>query len=105
MGAILGFAGAAFGIEMTISPSWAYCLDIGGSSSGAISAAMNMAGNFGGFVSTNAFPLLRRWTGSPATYFHVAALLNLAAILCWRSMRSVEAEPGKAERPAEARAR
>jgi MFS transporter, ACS family, glucarate transporter len=87
--AIAGFAVATFGVEMTISPSWAFCLDIGGKRSGTVSAAMNMAGNFGGFVSTNAFPLLRGLTGSASAYFHTAALLNLAAILCWRSMRSV----------------
>jgi ACS family glucarate transporter-like MFS transporter len=88
--AILGFAVATFGVEMTISPSWSFCLDIGGTNSGTVSAAMNMAGNFGGFVSTNAFPLLRGLTGSAAAYFHVAALLNVAAILCWWSMRSVK---------------
>ena len=87
--AILGFAVATFGVEMTISPSWAFCLDIGGKSSGAISASMNMAGNFGGFVSTNAFPFLRRLTGSPAMYFHTAAVLNLLAVLCWRWMSSI----------------
>jgi len=90
-GAILGFAIATFGVEMTISPSWAFCLDIGGKRSGTVSATMNMAGNFGGFVSTNAFPWLRSLTGHPATYFHVAALLNAAAILCWSAMRSVDA--------------
>ncbi|MPZ19777.1 MAG: MFS transporter [Luteitalea sp.] len=98
VGAVVGLAVATFGVEMTISPSWAFCLDVGGKRSGAVSASMNMAGNFGGFVSTNAFPLLRRLTGSPATYFQVAALLNFAAILCWRSMRSPAAvETGDAE--------
>ena len=96
--AIIGFAIATFGVEMTISPSWAFCLDIGGKSSGTVSAAMNMAGNFGGFVSTNAFPLLRGLTGSPATYFQVAALLNVAAILCWWSMRSLERPSGSVTR-------
>jgi ACS family glucarate transporter-like MFS transporter len=93
--AILGFAVATFGVETTISPSWAFCLDIGGKSSGAISASMNMAGNFGGFVSTNAFPFLRRLTGSPAAYFRAAAVLNLFAILCWRWMSSTGNDPGQ----------
>jgi len=92
--AIAGFAVATFGVEMTISPSWAFCLDIGGKHSGTVSAAMNMAGNFGGFVSTNAFPLLRRLTGSPNTYFQAAALLNLLAIVCWRSMGSLSRTEG-----------
>ena len=87
--AIVGFAVATFGVEMTISPSWAFCLDIGGRHSGTVSAAMNMAGNFGGFASTNAFPLLRRLTGGPAAYFQAAALLNLLAVLCWQLMPAV----------------
>jgi ACS family glucarate transporter-like MFS transporter len=86
--AIVGFAIATFGVEMTISPSWAFCLDIGGKSSGTVSATMNMAGNFGGFVSTNAFPLLRGLTGSAVAYFQAAALLNIVAILCWTGMKS-----------------
>jgi MFS transporter, ACS family, glucarate transporter len=87
--AIVGFAVATFGVEMTISPSWSFCLDIGGRNSGTISAAMNMAGNFGGFASTNAFPLLHRLTGSPAAYFYSAAILNVAALLCWQLMPGV----------------
>lgn len=93
VGAITGFAIATFGVEMTISPSWAFCLDVGGKSSGTLSAAMNMAGNFGGFASTNAFPLLYRLTGSPAAYFQVAALFNLLGVLCWRFMPPVAAPP------------
>ena len=85
--AIAGFAVATFGVEMTISPSWAFCLDIGGKNSGTISAAMNMAGNLGGFASTNAFPLLRGLTGSAATYFHAAALLNILSMFCWVAMK------------------
>ena len=85
--AIIGFAMATFGVEMTISPSWAFCLDIGGKRSGTVSATMNTAGNLGGFVSTNAFPLLRGLTGSAATYFYVAALLNIVSMLCWVAMK------------------
>ena len=85
--AIIGFATATFGVEMTISPSWAFCLDIGGKSSGTVSATMNTAGNLGGFVSTNAFPLLRGLTGNAATYFYAAALLNIIALLCWVAMK------------------
>ena len=105
--AIVGFAVATFGVEMTISPSWSFCLDVGGKNSGMISAAMNMAGNFGGFASTNAFPLLRSLSGSSATYFHAAALLNIAALLCWQLMPGVgragvatlSSEPVKAQAP------
>jgi MFS transporter, ACS family, glucarate transporter len=88
--AIFGFAVATFGVEMTISPSWSFCLDVAGRQSGTISAAMNTAGNFGGVASTSAFPLLRSLTGSSAAYFYAAAALNVAAIVCWRFMPRLE---------------
>ncbi len=81
------FCLAAFGAEMTISPSWAYCIDIGGTASGAVSASMNMLGNLGAFASANAFPLFQHWTGSPTAYFQTAAVLNAGAIICWLKMR------------------
>jgi len=85
--AVVGFAVAIFGVELTISPSWSYCMDIGGKSSGSVSGAMNMIGNLGGFVSSNAFPFLSRITGSASAYFYAAALLNLAGAACWIQMR------------------
>lgn len=92
--AICGFALATFGVEMTISPSWSFCLDIGGRNAGTISATMNMAGNLGGFASTNAFPFLRGLTGHVDAYFYAAALLNVAAIACWQWMPAVTAAAG-----------
>jgi len=86
--AVAAFAVAMFGIELTISPSWAYCIDIGHKNSGSVSAAMNMAGSFGALASANAFPWLHRWTGDSSTYFRIAAFLNALAVLCWLSMRS-----------------
>jgi ACS family glucarate transporter-like MFS transporter len=85
--AVACFALATFGADMTISPSWAYCIDIGGRNSGAVSGSMNMIGNLGSFVSANAFPLLFGLTGGAFAYFAIAALLNLGAIACWCFMR------------------
>jgi ACS family glucarate transporter-like MFS transporter len=85
--AVLCFAIATFGADLTISPSWAYCMDIGGKNSGAVSGSMNMIGNFGSFASANAFPWLYRATGDAGAYFRLAAVLNLLAILCWIWMR------------------
>ena len=85
--AVVGFATAIAGVELTISPSWAYCMDIGGKNSGRVSGAMNMLGNFGGFVSANAFPYLFRLTHSADTYFYVAALLNVGGAACWLWMK------------------
>lgn len=85
--AVACFALATFGADMTISPSWAYCLDVGGKNSGAVSGSMNMVGNFGSFVSANAFPFLLGLTGSAFPYFAIAALLNVASVVCWYFMR------------------
>ena len=85
--AVACFTLATFGAEMTISPSWAYCVDIAGRNSGSVSASMNMIGNIGSFVSANAFPYLYGLTGSASSYFSVAALLNVVAVACWFYMR------------------
>jgi MFS transporter, ACS family, glucarate transporter len=87
--AVAFFTLATFGADLTISPSWAYCMDVGGKNSGAVSGSMNMIGNLGSFVSANAFPYLMGLTGSAAAYFQVASVLNVVSVLCWMGMRSV----------------
>ena len=78
---------AIFGADMTLSPSWATCIDIGGRHSGAVSGTMNMAGNIGSFVTGLAFPYLLSWTGSPHAFFYVAAALNVLAVGLWSAIR------------------
>jgi ACS family glucarate transporter-like MFS transporter len=51
-----------------------------------------MFGNFGSFVSANAFPYLYALTGSASAYFFAAAALNAIGALCWFRMRSLEWE-------------
>lgn len=80
------FTLAVFGSDMTVSPSWVFCADIAGERAGSVSGAMNMIGNFGSFVSANAFPILNAVTGSAATYFWAAAALNAIGIGCWFNM-------------------
>ena len=60
--AIVFLAIAIFGADMTLSPSWAFCIDIGKENAGAVSGTMNMAGNLGAFVTIIAFPYLYEWT-------------------------------------------
>jgi ACS family glucarate transporter-like MFS transporter len=81
--AVACLALAIFGADMTLSPSWSTCIDIGRRHSGAISGTMNMAGNFGSFLMPLAFPILRGWTGSAAPFFVLAATLNVLAIVGW----------------------
>lgn len=88
--AVIFFTIAAFGADMTISPSWVFCADIAGARAGSMSGAMNMLGNIGSFVSANAFPYLHGLTGSASAYFWVAASINVAAVVCWVKMRSLD---------------
>jgi ACS family glucarate transporter-like MFS transporter len=81
------FGLATFGVDMTLSPSWAFCNDIGGANSGAVSGSMNMVGNIGAALSAITFPLLlNEKTGSANAFFVLAAGLNLVAIVSWLFM-------------------
>lgn len=89
------FSLATFGVEMTLSPSWAFCMDIGGSRSGAVSGAMNMIGNLGAAVSAVAFPyfvahvslpLLAETPGTANSFFVFAAAMNVLAVCAWTMM-------------------
>jgi ACS family glucarate transporter-like MFS transporter len=90
--AVAFFGLATLGAELTISPSWTFCLDIAGKRSGEVTGTMNMAGNFGSFVSANAFPFLNRLTGGAAAYFGAVAVLSAIAAICWTGMGSVSSE-------------
>jgi MFS transporter, ACS family, glucarate transporter len=87
LGAVICFSIATLGVDMTLSPSWTTCQDIAGPRTGTLSGAMNMVGNAGSFISSLTFPVLLQSTGSAATYFFLAAALNVAALLCWTRVR------------------
>ncbi|MEM0914749.1 MAG: MFS transporter [Planctomycetota bacterium] len=100
---ILSYSLALFGVEMTLSPSWSFCMDIGGSRSGAVSGAMNMLGNMGAataavlfpfFVAHITLPYIAPETGTANSFFVLAALINALALVAWMFMnprRSVKA--------------
>ncbi|MEM1122105.1 MAG: MFS transporter [Bacteroidota bacterium] len=90
LGAILFLSIAIFGADMTLPPSWALCVDIGKSNSGAVSGTMNMAGNIGSFLTALAFPYLTDWTGSVDYFFYVAAGLNFLSVLLWLRVKASE---------------
>ncbi len=85
---ILCLSITVFGADMTLSPSWSLCVDIGRKNSGAVSGTMNMAGNIGSFVTALAYPVLYLWSGSRAPFFLVAAALSLVAIVGWKFIRA-----------------
>jgi MFS transporter, ACS family, glucarate transporter len=82
------FSLCIFGADMTLSPSWSTCVDIGKSKSGLVSGTMNMAGNVGAFLTSLAFPYLLQWSGSAIPFFYLAALLNVLAIGLWSVIHS-----------------
>jgi ACS family glucarate transporter-like MFS transporter len=88
LGAVAWFTVAIFGADMTLSPSWSFCTDIGRKNAGSVSGTMNMAGNLGSLVTSLAFPYLLEWTGSTTPFFYLAAGLNGLAIVLWTQMKS-----------------
>jgi ACS family glucarate transporter-like MFS transporter len=81
--AVLFLSIAIFGADMTLPPSWAFCIDIGRRNAGTVSGTMNMAGNIGSFVTSLAFPYLLVLTGSTNFFFVTGAVLNVLAVFLW----------------------
>jgi ACS family glucarate transporter-like MFS transporter len=88
---------AIFGADMTLSPSWAFCIDIGKENAGAVSGTMNMAGNLGAFASILAFGYLADSlikSGVDANlalagndmFFYICAGLSVVSIVAWLLM-------------------
>lgn len=78
---------AIFGADMTLAPSWSFCIDIGHKNAGLVSGTMNMAGNIGSFTTGLAVPYLLDWTGSKVPFYMVASVLSLIAIGVWLIVR------------------
>ncbi|MBE0679123.1 MAG: MFS transporter [Bacteroidales bacterium] len=78
---------AIFGADMTLSPSWAFCIDIGRENAATVSGTMNMAGNLGAFVTIMAFPYMYKWTGGHETFFFICAGLSIVAVGAWFFMK------------------
>lgn len=108
---VLLFSVAVFGVEMTISPSWSVCMDIGGDKSGTVSATMNMVGNIGSAVSAIIFPFFVAHVGIPSlgistgtakSFFLFAAGMNVLAIGAWLYVspgrRPITTDPARVRR-------
>ncbi|MEM1136254.1 MAG: MFS transporter [Bacteroidota bacterium] len=86
-GAVIFISIAVFGADMTLSPSWSACVDVGKEHAGSVSGTMNMAGNLGSFFTALAFPYMLSLTGSDVPFFYLTAILNLLAIPIWLAMK------------------
>ncbi len=82
-GAVFWLSVAIFGADMTLSPSWSFCIDIGGKQAGAVSGTMNMAGNLGAAITALAFFYLPSTSQSNTAFFQAAAVLSGVAVVCW----------------------
>ena len=82
-GAVFWLTIAIFGADMTLSPSWSFCIDIGGKHAGAVSGTMNMAGNLGSALTALAFAYLPESSKGNEAFFYTAAALSGVAIICW----------------------
>ncbi len=85
--AVLFLSLAIFGADMTLPPSWSFCVDIGKENSGAVSGNMNMAGNLGSFLTSLAFPYFLMWAGTADVFFYTAGVLSIAGAIVWLGMR------------------
>lgn len=82
-GAVFWLTVAIFGADMTLSPSWSFCIDIGGRHAGVVSGTMNMAGNLGAAITALAFAYLPETSRGNVAFFYTAAGLSVLAIICW----------------------
>ena len=77
------FLSLCFGVVDLMLPSaWALCIDLGKKYAGALSGAMNTAGNLGGFVCATVFGYLVKATGNyNLPLFLIAGMLVISAVL------------------------
>lgn len=85
------FLALGFGIMDCMLPSaWAICLDIGEKYAGAITGAMNSAGNIGGFVCSIAFGYLVEDSGNYNTPIVVIGILVLVSAVLFSRINGAE---------------
>ncbi len=78
---IICFGIAVFGLELTVSNSWAVTLDIGGPYAGSCSAVMNFFGNLCSAFATWKIGAFETAFGWDALFFGIAGLGVLGALL------------------------
>lgn len=74
---------AAAASMFTLGASWATCIDLGGASSGVVSAAMNTTGQVGALLSPLVLALLVQQFASWALPLYVMAGLYAFSSVCW----------------------
>jgi sugar phosphate permease len=80
--AVLCLTASNFFLELVLGPAWAVPMDVGGTSSGTVTAVMNMVGAIGASISPLVFGLLVE-RGSWVAPFYVTAGVLAAGSLIW----------------------
>jgi MFS family permease len=83
LGAVVLIAIAVALVMFTLGAAWSTCIDIGGTHSGVVSAAMNTAGQVGGFLSPIVLAYLVDRTGSWNTPVYVISGVFAAGTVAW----------------------
>jgi len=87
--AVLSIAMASFCNDLVMPGAWGTAMDVGGVYCGTLSGAMNMWGNFAGFVAPVATGYLLTWgMGDWDLTFYVSAAIYLMGIVCWAFLDS-----------------
>jgi nitrate/nitrite transporter NarK len=69
-------------MDLMLPSAWAICLDIGGRHTGAVTGAMNTAGQFGGFLCTIVFGyIVGYFNDYNAPLFVIAFMLLFSAVM------------------------
>jgi sugar phosphate permease len=80
--AILCLTASNFFLELVLGPAWAVPMDVGGTSSGTVTAVMNMVGAVGASISPLVFGMLVE-RGSWVAPFYVTAAVLASGSLIW----------------------
>ena len=94
--AVAAIALVSFFNDLAVPGAWATCMDIGGRYVATLGGAMNMMGNFGGFLSPIVTGYVVERTGSWSSTFLVAAGAYVLGAACWLALDPVtplEGEP------------
>jgi sugar phosphate permease len=89
-----------FSMDCMLPVSWAVCLDVGRKYAGAVTGAMNMAGQVGSFLSAVAFGYLVNYWGNYNTpLIPFAVMLVISALIYIRIDPTEQLVPEEAETP------
>ena len=83
LAAMLAIAMASFCNDLVMPGAWGAAMDVGGKYAGTLSGAMNMWGNFAGFVAPVVIGYLLRWTHDWNLTFYVSAGVYLTGVVFW----------------------